>query len=65
MADLPEWIKKLEHYKCDGQMELEDYLQENGKESGNYIHRLDFIGQLGHGRLKKFFAGNGCVIWMM
>ena len=28
MADLPEWIKKLEHYKCD-------YLQENGKESGN------------------------------
>lgn len=35
MADLPEWIKKLEHYECDGQMELEDYLQENRKESGN------------------------------
>ena len=44
MADLPEWIKKLEHYECDGQMELEDYLQENGGEFWNLNNSSKTIG---------------------
>lgn len=29
---MEDWIKKLENYECDGQMKLEDYLQENRKD---------------------------------
>lgn len=29
---MEDWIKKLENYECDGQMELKDYLRENRKD---------------------------------
>lgn len=52
MADLPEWIKKLEHYECDGQMELEDYLRVNRKEA---VHN-----EKGH--IRADFRGNLCSV---